>query len=111
MEAGLDDNQDENTANAGGSSKAQAISCQPPAPEKTGKVRRDLNLNLGIKGRQSQYEYDGVYECAPNQRTPDPSDGASHYRHLRRYVVKSLRSSMATVWRPMPPRRWCYGGH
>ena len=31
---GLDDNEDENTANASVSSKAQAISCQRPPPEK-----------------------------------------------------------------------------
>jgi hypothetical protein len=46
-----------------------------------------------------------------NQRTPDRSDGASHYRHLRRYVVKSLPSSVASFWRPMPRRRRYYGGH
>jgi hypothetical protein len=49
MEAGLNDNQDENTANAGESSKAQAISNSNVQHRGNGKLHRALNLHPGKK--------------------------------------------------------------
>ena len=48
--------------------------------------------------------------CRPDQRTTDRSDGASDYRYVGRNMARSLQSSVACVWRPMPHCSSCVGG-